>query len=165
MIEKGNKHRTRIFTKKFVTARSYVTPDRRRRSYDTTRRDELFHSRISHKIRVSRGWRRVFNNAEHRMFVASYRASMGGGDGGKRKGGRKSWSRVGEIQQRKGFAVGGGDGIDQVKYFTTHFRRCTRRVVWGWGRFGRLKGQQKKKHSTILRDRNIPPFPYSLLVG
>jgi len=25
--------------------------------------DELFHSRISHKIRVSRGWCRVFNNA------------------------------------------------------------------------------------------------------
>jgi len=26
---------------------------------------------------------------------------------------------------------GGGDGIDQIKYFTTHFRRCARRVARG----------------------------------
>lgn len=101
------------------TVRSYV----REEAMTWRERDELFHSRISHKIRVSRGWCRVFNNAEHRMFVASYRAS---GDGG-----RKSASRMEGVQQRKGFAVGGGDGIDQVKYFTTHFRRCARRVVWG----------------------------------
>jgi len=47
------------------------------------------------------------------------------------KVGRKNESRIGGVQQRKGFAAGGGDGIDQIKYFTTHFRRCARRVVWG----------------------------------
>lgn len=112
------------FTKKLNTADSYVTSEKTLTWRGT---DELFHSRISHKIRVSRGWCRVFNNAAtHRMFVASYRASDTG-----REGERKSESRMGGVQQRKGFAAGGGDGIDQIKYFTTHFRRCARRVVWG----------------------------------
>lgn len=65
---------------------------------------------------------------------------------------------MGEIQQRKGFAAGGGDGIDQVKYFTTHFRRYARRVVWGWGQSGRLKRQQKKS-VVQFRATEIPVFP------
>lgn len=52
--------------------------------------DELFHSRISHKIRVLRGWCRVFNNAKHRMFVASYRASE---DEGRERGRKRAEER------------------------------------------------------------------------
>jgi len=51
---------------------------------------------------------------------------------------------MGGVQQRKGFA-GGGDGIDQIKYFTTHFRRCARRVARGRvGPNQETEGQQKK---------------------
>lgn len=58
---------------------------------------------------------------------------------------------MGGVQQRKGFAAGGGDGIDQIKYFTTHFRRCARRVVRGGAEPGDY-GAAEKKCSTILRD-------------
>lgn len=51
---------------------------------------------------------------------------------------------MGGVQQRKGFAAGGGDGIDQIKYFTTHFRRCARRVVRRVGPNRETMGQQKK---------------------
>lgn len=73
-----------------------------------------------------------------RMFVASYRAS----DAGRER--RKSESRMGGVQQRKGFAAGGGDGIDQIKYFTTHFRRCARRVVRGGAEPGDYGAAEKK---------------------
>lgn len=53
------------------------------------------------------------------------RERKGEGEGGRA---RVKWEG---FRQRKGFAAGGGDGIDQVKYFTTHFRRCARRVVLG----------------------------------
>lgn len=67
------------------------------------------------------------------MFVASYRVGDGGeAEERERPGGR------GSLPGR------GGDGIDQVKYFTTHFRRCARRVARGGAKPGRLcEGQQK----------------------
>lgn len=49
---------------------------------------------------------------------------------------------MGGVQQRKGFVAGGGDGIDQIKYFTTHFRRCVRRGEVGPNL--ETEGQQKK---------------------
>lgn len=51
---------------------------------------------------------------------------------------------MGGVQQRKGFAAGGGDGIDQIKYFTTHFRRCARRVVRGGAEPGDYGAAEKK---------------------
>lgn len=60
---------------------------------------------------------------QRRMFVASYRASDTGREGGRA---RVGWE---EFNRGRGLLLGGGDGIDQIKYFTTHFRRCARRVV------------------------------------
>lgn len=69
--------------------------------------DELFHSRISHKIRVLRGWCRVFNNAKHRMFVASYRANEDR-KGEERGGGRrKSESQMGGVPTEEGVCCWG----------------------------------------------------------
>jgi len=44
---------------------------------------------------------------------------------------RVEWERFAEGGVRCWAGEGGGDGIDRVKYFTTHFRRCARRVVLG----------------------------------
>jgi len=93
------------------------------------------------------------------MFVASYRASGGraGGGGGGRGAGGDGRARVGSGRDSTEGGVrcrageGGGDGIDRVKYFTTHFRRCARRVVLGevGGTVGPARGteggQQRKK--------------------
>jgi len=59
------------------------------------------------------------------MFVASYRASDAEREDGRARVGWEGFNRG------RGLLLGGegGDGIDQIKYFTTHFRRCARRVV------------------------------------
>lgn len=71
------------------------------------------------------------------MFVASYRAS----EGGEAEEREPEWKG---FNGGRGLLLGGGDGIDQVKYFTTHFRRCARRVAPGVGPDRETEGPAKK---------------------